>query len=77
MPTEDSAVETLLELAPADRENAFVSIAALNILSGLLDEYGDLIRSVVSEMEVVDPNLPDRPNDYVHRFVSTIMEDEE
>ncbi|MCC5906885.1 MAG: sulfatase-like hydrolase/transferase [Balneolaceae bacterium] len=72
----DAAVEALLELVPADKENAFISIAALNILSGLLDEYGEKIKEVAGEMEVTDPDLPDRPNDYVHRFISTIMEHE-
>lgn len=69
----DSAVEILLELAPADKENAFVSISALSILSGLMDEYGDSIREVVSDMEVNDPGQPGRPNDYVHRIVSGML----
>jgi arylsulfatase A-like enzyme len=69
----DSAVETLLELVPADKVNAFVSIAALNILADLDQSYQEQIQSILSDMEVMDPNLPDRPNDYVHRVVSDIL----
>ncbi len=69
----DIAVERLLDLVPADKINAFVSIAALNILADLSEDYGDQIRAVLSDMEVIDANLPDRPNDYVHRVVSDII----
>jgi len=73
----DSAVNTLLELAPADSENAFVSISVMNILSDLIYDYGESIREVLREMEVTDPELPGRPNDYVHRIVSNILDDEQ
>jgi len=72
----DAAIERLLELVPADKENAFVSIAALNILSELEEEHLERIRPVLSEMEVEDPSLPGRPNDYVPRLVSDILGEE-
>jgi len=72
-----TAVERLLELAPADKENAFISIAALNILSELDDEYLERIKPDIRDIAVDDPNLPGRPNDYVHRLVSEILGEEE
>ena len=69
------AVATLLELAPADKINAFASIAALNILSEMGEKYHDKIVPVVSNMEVIDHHLPNRPNDYVFRIVESIIND--
>lgn len=72
-----NAIDKLLELAPADKINAFVSIAVFNILSGLDKEYLDPLKPKIKEMTVEDPNQPDRPNDYVHRMVSDILGEEE
>ncbi len=69
----DAAIERLLELSPADKENAFVSIAALNILSELEETSLERIKPVIRDIAVEDPNLPDRPNDYVPRLVSDIL----
>jgi hypothetical protein len=73
----EAAVERLIELAPADKENAFVSIAALNILSELEDASLVRIKPAIRDIAVVDPNLPGRPNDYVRRLLSDILDEEE
>jgi arylsulfatase A-like enzyme len=73
----ESAVEKLIELAPADKENAFVSIAALNILSELEESTLERIKPALRNIAVEDPNLPGRPNDYVSRLVSDILDEEE
>jgi hypothetical protein len=67
----------LIELAPADKENAFVSIAALNILSELEESTLERIKPALRNIAVEDPNLPGRPNDYVPRLVSDILDEEE
>lgn len=69
------ALTTLLELVPADKINAFASIAALNILSEMDEKYHDQILPVLKNMEVIDHHLPDRPNDYVFRIVESILND--
>ncbi|MEX0769460.1 MAG: sulfatase-like hydrolase/transferase [Balneolaceae bacterium] len=73
---ESRAVKTLLELVPADENGAFVSIAALNVLADLDEEILAGIRPALRQMEVNDPALPPRPNDYVHRLVESIMNGE-
>lgn len=71
------AIDKLMELAPADEINAFVSIAAFNIISELEEEYLAPLRPRIKEMAVEDPNQPGRPNDYVHRMVSDILGEED
>ncbi len=71
-----NAIDVLLELAPPDQTSAFVSVAALNILADLDETELAAIRPVIEAMPVEDPNLPSRPNDYVHRLVSDILGEE-
>ncbi len=67
-----SAIDTLLELAPPDRNGAFVSIAALNVLADLDEAELAEVRPVIAAMPAEDPRLPRRPNDYVHRLIADI-----
>ncbi len=63
----DSALDTLAELAPPDRNGAYVAIAAVNAIDGL-GEKADRLEDLLAEMPVEDPNAPSRANDYVHRL---------
>lgn len=69
----DSAVNTLLELSSPVENGAFISVAAMNVLSDLDETHLEEIRSLIREMPVTDPDIPDRPNDYVHRLVDIIL----
>ncbi|TVQ02618.1 MAG: sulfatase [Balneolaceae bacterium] len=68
-----NALAVLLDLAPADKVNAFASIAVLNILSEMDEAYHDQILPIIQNMEVIDHTLPNRPNDYVFRIVESIL----
>ncbi len=69
-----AAVERLLELAPPDRNGPFAALAAMTVIADLPPEILRELRPFLEEMPVIDPNTPDRPNDYVRRRVATALE---
>ncbi len=67
----EAALSTLLDLAPADRNGAYISLAALNAI----DALGEKARSILPKLKDVatkDPNAPERANDYVWRIVQAL-----
>ncbi len=71
----ESAVDILLQLAPADTNGAYVALAAVAALADLPPKHLERIKEPLRNLPLIDPNAPKRPNDYVRRHVSTILSD--
>ena len=67
------ALPVLQELAPADRNGAYVSILALNAIDALGPKAAPLLETVRT-MAVRDPQAVGRANEYVPRLVKYITE---
>jgi arylsulfatase A-like enzyme len=66
-----AVLQVLRELAPADTNGAYVSMLALNAIAALGPKAAPL-HDMLRTMPTKDPNVPVRPNDYVHRLVKEI-----
>jgi HEAT repeat protein len=66
-----NALAALLEVVPADRNGAYVSIAALNALDAL-GEKAATAREAILKMPLVDPAAPERARDYGVRLAKEI-----
>ncbi len=66
------ALAVLQELAPADRNGAYVSMLALNAIDALGSKASSL-RELIRTMPVKDPQAPARANGYVDRLVKNLV----
>ncbi len=67
----EKALATLKELAPPDKNGAYISIQALNAIDALGDK-ADSLKPFIKSMPIKDPQAPGRANGYVGRLVQTI-----
>lgn len=67
------ALPVLMELAPPDKNGAYVSMLALDAIVALDDRAASLA-DALSAMPTKDPNAAKRANDYVQRLVKIVLE---
>jgi uncharacterized sulfatase len=67
------AMETLVALAPADKNGAYVSMQALNAVEAI-GAKANPWKPQLANIATNDPNAPTRPNDYVHRMLKQLLE---
>ncbi|MEX2345135.1 MAG: sulfatase-like hydrolase/transferase, partial [Balneolaceae bacterium] len=72
----EAAAGKLLELAPPDKNGAFIGIAAMNVLERLDEHHIERISPFIKEMPLKDPNVPERPNEYVERLTKILLGEE-
>jgi uncharacterized sulfatase len=65
------ALEVLKELAPPDKNGAYISIAALNVI-GTLGPKAAVLKDTIETMSLRDPAVSERVNNYVPRIVSEL-----
>lgn len=65
------ALAVLLELAPADRNGVYVSLAALNAIDAL-GEKARPLREAVAKLPREDPAAPQRMRSYIPRLIESI-----
>lgn len=68
------ALPVLKELAPPDKNGAYVSILALNAIEALGDKAASL-RDLIKSMPGKDPAAVERANSYVPRLIKNISKD--
>lgn len=67
----NKALAVLLELAPADRNGVYVSLAALNAIDGL-GEKARPVREAVAGLPREDPAAPARLRSYIPRLLESV-----
>jgi uncharacterized sulfatase len=68
-----SALDTLLELAPADRNGFYVSLLALNAIDSM-GKRASSAKAKVAALNVVEQGLPQRLREYAPRLKERLAE---
>ena len=72
----DLALPVLEELAPPDKNGAYVSMLALNTIAALGQKAAPL-KDTIKTMETKDPEAVGRANGYVSRLVNSLVKPDE
>ncbi|MEX0686348.1 MAG: sulfatase-like hydrolase/transferase [Balneolales bacterium] len=70
------AVDKLVELAPPDKNGAYIGIAAMNVITKLDKKQINRIKPVIVNMSLEDPDSPERPNAFVRRLVAIMLDED-